>query len=81
MGFGREEEVWEEDLLVDSMDLSNWSDRKGKIHKISEMKVSHIRNCLRMIFTGRFNKEWLDRFGDDWNGAFEAELMRRGEKV
>lgn len=79
MGWGAEES-WEEDCLEARYEDENytvWHGQDGSSYSVPEMKNSHIRNCIRCIATGRFNAEWIRRYGDDWLEVFEEELSKR----
>jgi hypothetical protein len=76
MGFGLEE-AWECEMVDDHDDFLVWKGRDGTSYLVSEMKTSHIRNCLRMMDANRFKEEWMERYGDDWRSVFNKELASR----
>jgi enoyl reductase-like protein len=76
MGFGMDE-IIDFDFCDDTLSCEYWTERNGKTTHISEMKVSHIKNLIRCIETGRLNDRWIDAYGYEWKIALKAELRRR----
>tara|TARA_R110002110_G_scaffold415850_1_gene657972 strand:- start:16054 stop:16287 length:234 start_codon:yes stop_codon:yes gene_type:complete len=77
MGFGLDQDIMYEDISGNEENFAYWEGRDGKSYKVSSMKESHIRNCINMIITKRFDRQWLEYCGDDWLEVFENELGQR----
>ena len=80
MGFGMMDGGWD----IDPLEYKNenyelWRCRDGTTVEVTAMETSHIRNVVAMILEDRFNREWIESYGDIWLEVLEAELERRHE--
>ena len=58
-------------LSVESISIPAWRMKDGKLIAIRDMKTSHIKNCIKMIY--RSNCTWRHQY----LRYFEAELHKR----
>ena len=58
-------------LSVEFISIPAWRMRDGKLIAIRDMKTSHIKNCIKMIY--RSNGTWRHQY----LRYFEAELRKR----
>lgn len=76
----RTEKDWDCGWYLHYSEFKGWTDKRGNLHKVSDINDVHLHNILGFIHSDRCNPAWPIELRDGWSVALNREINKRRNK-